>query len=301
MGIKKENTNEIECDTDFEEVEGKKDECEEDKGNEEQQETDRKSNEHESQNKAEHNESDNIDNIGNLSLSAGQNTTINAPVESTVNATIESTDNVEIVKETRTVKPSRNFYDRRVKIFQPLSEEEKKLIEYIRSDSFPEGDIVFAKKGLELECLWFLSLYLEIKVAENVIDAWSDVLNHEEKYKVNCSITSHVYCWTEMLNAEIDIIDNINNNVEDMSVRYAAYAMALVTKEEGNDGVEKSCLAQLNAMISKLESMNDELFDSLMCLRDDKRVKSEKLSLLNEMIAMVEEDIATKEAHVSSG
>ncbi|GJU25017.1 hypothetical protein Tco_1163638 [Tanacetum coccineum] len=30
-------------------------------------------------------------------------------------------------------------------------------------------------------------------------------------------------------------------------------------------------------------------------------VESEKLSLLNEMIAMVEEDIATKEAHVSSG
>nr|GEX12859.1 hypothetical protein [Tanacetum cinerariifolium] len=44
-----------------------------------------------------------------------------------------------------------------------------------------------------------------------------------------------------------------------------------------------------------------ELFDSLMCLRDHKRVESEKLSLLNEMISMVEEDIATKEAHVSSG
>nr|GFA62915.1 hypothetical protein [Tanacetum cinerariifolium] len=44
-----------------------------------------------------------------------------------------------------------------------------------------------------------------------------------------------------------------------------------------------------------------ELFHSLMCLRDDKRVESEKLLFLNEMIAMVEEDIATKEAHVSSG
>ncbi|GJU62883.1 hypothetical protein Tco_1244718 [Tanacetum coccineum] len=65
----------------------------------------------------------------------------------------------------------------------------------------------------------------------------------------------------------------------------------------------RSCLAQLNAMIFELEAMNDarELFDSIMCLRDDKRVESEKLLLLNEMIAMVEEDIATKEAHVSSG
>nr|GEV05914.1 hypothetical protein [Tanacetum cinerariifolium] len=44
-----------------------------------------------------------------------------------------------------------------------------------------------------------------------------------------------------------------------------------------------------------------ELFDTLMCLRDDKRVVSEKLSLLNEMITMVGEDIATKEANVRSG
>ncbi|GKC01280.1 hypothetical protein Tco_0987416 [Tanacetum coccineum] len=79
---------------DREEVDGTKDECEEHKGNEEQQETNRKSNIDESQNEAEHNEFDNIENIGNLSLSAGHNTTINAPVESTVNATVESIDNV---------------------------------------------------------------------------------------------------------------------------------------------------------------------------------------------------------------
>ncbi|GKC86605.1 hypothetical protein Tco_1147254 [Tanacetum coccineum] len=59
--------------------------------------------------------------------------------------------------------------------------------------------------------------------------------------------------------------------------------------------ISRSCQAQLNAMISELEAMNDagELFDTLMSLRDDKRVESEKLSLLNE-------NIATKEAHVSS-
>ncbi|GJZ18110.1 hypothetical protein Tco_0554233 [Tanacetum coccineum] len=140
---------------------------------------------------------------------------------------LEKTTHVEIGKEKRIVKPSSNFYDRRVKISKPLSEEEKKLVEYIWSDRCPEGDIVFAKKGLKLECLWFLSLYPEIKVAANVIDAWSDVLNHEEKYRANRSITSHVYCWTEILNAEIDTIDNINNDVDDISVRYGAYAMAL--------------------------------------------------------------------------
>ncbi|GJZ38088.1 hypothetical protein Tco_0584279, partial [Tanacetum coccineum] len=300
-----------------EEVEGNKDKCEENEGNEEQQETYGESNEDESQNEAEHNESESIDNIGNLSLSAGQNITVNAPVESIVNAIVKSIVNVvamlpqicvrskgsgtsdvatkkqvevekaKVLKEKRTVKASSNFYDKRIKISEPLSEEEKKLVEYIWSDSCPEGDIVFARKGLELECLWFLSLYPEIKVDATVIDAWSDVLNHEEKYRRNLLITSHVYCWTEMLppylvedknqvnerrrifdenvamilenskkknfnhvdlvsffpcikdtnhhyivcfdmkNAEIDIIDNIKNDVEDISERYGAYAMAL--------------------------------------------------------------------------
>ncbi|GJV10931.1 hypothetical protein Tco_1352472 [Tanacetum coccineum] len=39
----------------------------------------------------------------------------------------------------------------------------------------------------------------------------------------------------------------------------------------------RSCLAQLNAMIFKFEAMNvaGELFDSLICLRDDKRVEDD--------------------------
>ncbi|GKG01088.1 hypothetical protein Tco_0305793, partial [Tanacetum coccineum] len=94
-------------------------------------------------------------------------------------------EKVKVLKEKHTVKPFKNFYDGRIKISEPLSEEEKKLVEYIWSDRCPKGDIVFTKKGLKLECLWFLSLYPEIKVAANVIDAWSDVLNHEEKYRAN--------------------------------------------------------------------------------------------------------------------
>nr|GEU35737.1 ulp1 protease family, C-terminal catalytic domain-containing protein [Tanacetum cinerariifolium] len=194
----------------------------------------------------------------------------------------------KVLKEKRKVKTSSNFYDRRINIFEPLFEEEMKLIEYIWSDSCPEGDIVFATKCLELECLWFLSLYPEIKVDATVIDAWSDVFNHEEKYKRNLLITSHVYYWTkmsplylvedknqvnerrnffdenvavilenskkknfnnvdlvsffpcikdlnhhyiicfDMKNAEIDIIDNINDDVEDIPERYGAYAMDLI-------------------------------------------------------------------------
>ncbi|GKF99639.1 hypothetical protein Tco_0301330, partial [Tanacetum coccineum] len=65
----------------------------------------------------------------------------------------------------------------------------------------------------------------------------------------------------------------------------------------------RTCLSQLTAMISELEAMNDagELFDTLMSLRDDKQVEIKKLSLLNEVIALVEEFIATKERLFSSG
>ncbi|GKB78926.1 hypothetical protein Tco_0945821, partial [Tanacetum coccineum] len=246
-----------------EEVEGNKDKCEENEGNEEQQETYGESNEDE--------------------------------IESIVNATVESTVNVVDVlpwicvrakgSGTSDVATKKQVEVEKAKVSK--EKRTKKLVEYIWSDNFPEGDIVFARKGLELECLWFLSLYPEIKVDATVIDAWSDVLNHEEKYRANLSITSHVYCWTEMLppylvedknqvnerrrifdenvamilenskkknfnhvdlvsffpcikdsnhhyiicfdmkNAEIEIIDNINNEVEDISVRYGAYTMAL--------------------------------------------------------------------------
>nr|GEY65804.1 ulp1 protease family, C-terminal catalytic domain-containing protein [Tanacetum cinerariifolium] len=126
-GDKNRNTNETECDTDREEVEGNKDECEEDKGNEEQQETYRKSNEDESQNEAKHNESDNIDNIGNLSLSAGQNTTINALVESTVNATVESTDNfVDVLPQICVdAQKDKNIYAKEIEAVEKQQKEKK--------------------------------------------------------------------------------------------------------------------------------------------------------------------------------
>nr|GEW22012.1 ulp1 protease family, C-terminal catalytic domain-containing protein [Tanacetum cinerariifolium] len=177
----------------------------------EEQEIYGESNEDESQNESEHHKSQSINIIGNLSLSAVQNTNFNEQVESIVNATVESTVDVvavlpqicvqikgsgtsdvetkkqvevekyKVIKEKRTIKTSSNFYDRRINISEPISEEEKKLVEYIWSDSCPKG------------------LYPEIKVDATVIDAWSDVLNHEEKYRRNLSITSHVYCCIEML------------------------------------------------------------------------------------------------------
>nr|GFA32360.1 hypothetical protein [Tanacetum cinerariifolium]GFB40488.1 hypothetical protein [Tanacetum cinerariifolium] len=66
----------------------------------------------------------------------------------------------------------------------------------------------------------------------------------------------------------------------------------------------RTCLAKLNAMIAKMEATDDptdvyeDVYDSLMCLRDDKRAENDKLMLLNEVIIAAEEDIGRKEAHV---
>nr|GFA37766.1 hypothetical protein [Tanacetum cinerariifolium] len=62
----------------------------------------------------------------------------------------------------------------------------------------------------------------------------------------------------------------------------------------------RTCIAQLNAIISEMEAMDDqeEVYDSLMCLRYDKRAEHDKLMALNELIAEAEEDISRKETHI---
>ncbi|GJX17414.1 hypothetical protein Tco_0218246 [Tanacetum coccineum] len=62
----------------------------------------------------------------------------------------------------------------------------------------------------------------------------------------------------------------------------------------------RNVIAQLNAMIVKMEAMEDqgEVFDSLMYLKEDRRGKNNKLMALNDLITQVEEEIKSKEAHV---
>ncbi|GJR20031.1 hypothetical protein Tco_0968558 [Tanacetum coccineum] len=189
---------------------------------------------------------------------------------------------------------------------KPFIVAEKKIIEYIWSYNSPEGDIVFTGKGLQIECIWFFSLYPKIQLSSNIIDLWSTILNDEEKYKGKQSVTRNIYCSTgmvdlncdalgvnrhepphmvenkkevmrkrrtvfnenieyilkeakkkifndvhlvfftciklseeeetsnhyylicfNMMTAEIDIIDNIHNDLEDLDLRYGPYAMAL--------------------------------------------------------------------------
>nr|GEY02647.1 hypothetical protein [Tanacetum cinerariifolium] len=62
----------------------------------------------------------------------------------------------------------------------------------------------------------------------------------------------------------------------------------------------RNLIAQLNALIAELEALEDlkEVYDTLMCLRDDRRGENAKLIGLNELITQADEEIEVKEAHV---
>nr|GEW17794.1 ulp1 protease family, C-terminal catalytic domain-containing protein [Tanacetum cinerariifolium] len=108
---------------------------------------------------------------------------------------------------------------RKVILEKALSENEKKLAEFIWRA---------CNDGSE--------------VAAGILDIWSLVLNHEGKYREKNSSGGNIYCYSGMLvffpmittkrshhfylicfnlkTTEIDIIDNLNNDIEDISVRY---------------------------------------------------------------------------------
>nr|GFA59874.1 hypothetical protein [Tanacetum cinerariifolium] len=55
----------------------------------------------------------------------------------------------------------------------------------------------------------------------------------------------------------------------------------------GETDVPKNLIAQLNEMIAEIEAMEDqkEVYDSLICLKEDKRGENNKLMALNDLIA----------------
>ncbi|GJU86925.1 hypothetical protein Tco_0780368 [Tanacetum coccineum] len=64
--------------------------------------------------------------------------------------------------------------------------------------------------------------------------------------------------------------------------------------------VPKNLIAQLIALIAELEAFEDlgEVFDTLMCLRDDRRAEETKLADLNDLITQAKEETETKNTHV---
>ncbi|GJW48117.1 hypothetical protein Tco_0079763, partial [Tanacetum coccineum] len=120
-------------------------------------------------------------------------------------------------------------------IYKVLSENEKKVAEFIwracndgskllmqQNLMFISmySDIVFKSKDLQVQLGIFESLFPNVEVAAGILDILSLVLNHEEKYKENNLGGGNIYCCSRMLTAEIDIIDNLDNDVDDISVRY---------------------------------------------------------------------------------
>nr|GEW66726.1 hypothetical protein [Tanacetum cinerariifolium] len=69
-------------------------------------------------------------------------------------------------------------------------------------------------------------------------------------------------------------------------------------REEAN--TLRSCIAQLTAVIAKLQAMEDldEAHDSLLAAKDAKRTKQGKLTALNDVIAKALDEIKTQEANV---
>ncbi|GKE52900.1 hypothetical protein Tco_1488056 [Tanacetum coccineum] len=67
-----------------------------------------------------------------------------------------------------------------------------------------------------------------------------------------------------------------------------------IMREEAQTG--RKCIAQLNALIAEIEDMGDadDVFDTLMYLRDDIRDENTKLVCLNDAIAQAEDKIAMK-------
>nr|GFB21792.1 hypothetical protein [Tanacetum cinerariifolium] len=60
-------------------------------------------------------------------------------------------------------------------------------------------------------------------------------------------------------------------------------------------------MAQFTALIAELEASSDpgEVFDTLMCLRDDVRDEQDRLGTLNDCMTQAEEQIKIKEEHVN--
>ncbi|GJW70401.1 hypothetical protein Tco_0127318 [Tanacetum coccineum] len=62
----------------------------------------------------------------------------------------------------------------------------------------------------------------------------------------------------------------------------------------------RNCIARLNILLVEIEAMGDvdDVWDTLMFLRDDIRDENTKLMGLNDVIAQAEDKISTKEGHV---
>ncbi|GJV19955.1 hypothetical protein Tco_1368975 [Tanacetum coccineum] len=150
---------------------------------------------------------------------------------------------------------TKTFFERKVILHKLLSKDEKKVVEFIWRTSNNESDIVFKRKELQAQLGIFKSLFPNVKVAtEYSIESGADLIRRRRVLESNINavlaqspyksfhnfnlvffpmITTkgshHFYlmCF-KMKTAEIDIIDNLNNDVDDIGQRYGNLPIYLI-------------------------------------------------------------------------
>ncbi|GJT52388.1 hypothetical protein Tco_0978545 [Tanacetum coccineum] len=132
-------------------------------------------------------------------------------------------------KSQEKIQPPKNvtFYERKVTsqkvaefIWCACNDGSKLLMQQNLMFILTYSDIVFKSKDMRVRLGIFESLFPNVEVASGILDVWSLVLNHEEKYREKNSGGGNIYCCSGMLTAKINIIDNLDNDVDDISVRY---------------------------------------------------------------------------------
>ncbi|GKB52007.1 hypothetical protein Tco_0902760, partial [Tanacetum coccineum] len=138
------------------------------------------------------------------------------------------------------------YFERKTMYTKPFTVAEKKIVDYIWSYNSPEGyelvppHMVESKNEVMRKRRTVFKENIEYILKEAKKKIFNDVhlvffpcikLSEEEERR------NHYYliCFN-MMTAEIDIIDNIQNDLEDLDLRYGPYAMALLVLSIENKG-----------------------------------------------------------------
>ncbi|GJY60878.1 ulp1 protease family, C-terminal catalytic domain-containing protein [Tanacetum coccineum] len=157
---------------------------------------------------------------------------------------------IDTESEKRQGKPSNllvsPFYQRKVILDKPVSEEGKKIVEYIWSKNTPEGDKLLGDGNVYCHTVIMTQHSIEmgkdLEARRDSFDKNIDIVLKQVKRKnfkdVNLVFfptikmskkSNHFYviCFN-LKTSEIDIIDNIDNGIDDIKTRYGGFPCALM-------------------------------------------------------------------------
>ncbi|GJX05243.1 hypothetical protein Tco_0191159 [Tanacetum coccineum] len=93
---------------------------------------------------------------------------------------------------------------------------------------------------------------------------------------------------------------SVNGYIKFFKAQQLAETRLFVNRMHEEAQTSRNMIAQLNALIAEMEAFEDqgEVFDTLMGLRDDRRVEETKSQGLNDLVTQGEEEIEIKEAQL---